>query len=63
MLQAIILALILAASVTYLVWRTRRSLSKPDCGCGHESDCPYSRNFPPPAECPHFKPKAPGKAD
>ncbi|HUT51787.1 MAG TPA: hypothetical protein VM658_00205 [bacterium] len=52
MLQPIIIIVIVGAAAGYLVYSLRRSLTRPDCGCGHESECPYNRKFPGPGECP-----------
>jgi hypothetical protein len=52
MLQTIILIMIVGAATAYAVYSVRNSLTRPDCGCGHESECPYAGKCTGRHDCP-----------
>lgn len=52
MLQTIIIIVIVGAAAAYLFFSVRKSLTRPDCGRGHESECPYARKCGGRRDCP-----------
>jgi hypothetical protein len=53
MLQTIILIVIVGAAAAYVFFSVAKSLTRPDRGCGHESECPYAAKCTGRHDCPY----------